>query len=244
VRAESGGELPPVPDDEPAAPVRRNVPLREMFRADYRRRTVMLWIFQVLQTVAYYGFGSLAPVVLLSKGYEITESLTFASLSFLGYPIGSALAVPLIDRIERKLLIIGSAAGIGVCGIVFAAARLPWLIVLAGFLLTVCSNIFSNGFHTYQTEIFPTGMRSSAIGIAYSLSRLTSAVLPFVAIRVLDLAGATAVFTGSAVLIVLLCLDIGLLGPRSTGRSLEAVAERTPRAQPHDGRPVSESADG
>ena len=62
----------------------------------------MLWIFQVLQTVAYYGFGSLAPVVLVSKGYEITESLTFAALSFLGYPIGSALAVPLIDRIERR----------------------------------------------------------------------------------------------------------------------------------------------
>ncbi|WP_255946041.1 MFS transporter [Streptomyces odontomachi] len=231
VRAETGGELPAVAEEEPGE-VRRHVPLGEMFGAAYRRRTVMLWIFQVLQTVAYYGFGSLAPVVLLSKGYEVTESLTYASLSFLGYPIGSALAVPLIDRIERKLLIIGSAVGIGVLGVVFAAARMSWLIVAAGFLLTVCSNIFSNAFHTYQTEIFPTGMRSSAIGIAYSLSRLTSAVLPFIAIHVLDSAGPTAVFTGSAVLIGLLCLDIGLLGPRSTGRSLEQVAERVPEAGP------------
>ncbi|WP_229924805.1 MFS transporter [Streptomyces sulfonofaciens] len=230
VRAGSAAGLPPVPAAEPAPPVRRSVPLGEMFRAPYRRRTVMLWIFQVLQTVAYYGFGSLAPVVLVSKGYEVTESLTYAALSFLGYPIGSALAVPLIDRIERKLLIIVSAAGIGVFGIVFAAARVPWLIVAAGFLLTVCSNVFSNAFHTYQTEVFPTGMRSSAVGIAYSLSRLTSALLPFAAVRVLDSAGPTAVFTGSAALIVLLCLDIGLLGPRSTGRGLEAVAERP--AQP------------
>ncbi|WP_212914073.1 MFS transporter [Streptomyces sp. TS71-3] len=234
VTAGSAAALPPVPDEEPAPPVRRNVPLSEMFGPAYRRRTVMLWIFQVLQTVAYYGFGSLAPVVLVAKGYEVTESLTFAALSFLGYPIGSALAVPLIDRIERKLLIIGSAAGIGVFGIVFAAARLPWLIVTAGFLLTVCSNVFSNAFHTYQTEVFPTGMRSSAVGIAYSLSRLTSAVLPFVAVRVLDSAGATAVFTGSAVLIVLLCLDIALLGPRTTGRGLEAVAER-PEGDPGAG---------
>ncbi len=245
VRAESGKELPPVADDEPAAPVRPNMPLREMFSAAYRRRTVMLWIFQVLQTVAYYGFGSLAPVVLLSKGFEVTQSLTFAALSFLGYPIGSALAVPLIDRIERKLLIIAAAVGIGVFGIVFAAARTPWLIVVAGFLLTVCSNVFSNAFHTYQTEIFPTGMRSSAIGIAYSLSRLTSAILPFVAIRVLDSAGATAVFTGSAVLIVLLCLDIGLLGPRSTGRSLEAVAEQValPRQRGEQAATATEAAD-
>jgi putative MFS transporter len=231
VRTATGRELPPVTDGGETAEVRRNVPLTEMFRGAYRRRTVMLWIFQVLQTVAYYGFGSLAPVVLLAKGYEVTTSLTYAALSFLGYPIGSALAVPLIDRMERKLLIIGSAAGIGVLGIVFAAARMPWLIVAAGFLLTVCSNVFSNAFHTYQTEIFPTGMRSSAIGVAYSLSRLTSAVLPFIAISVLDSAGATAVFTGSAVLIVLLCLDIGLLGPRTTGRSLETVAERPAPAE-------------
>lgn len=242
VRAESGAPLPPVPDDGPAA-VRRDLPLSEMFRGGFRRRTLMLWIFQVLQTVAYYGFGSLAPVVLVSKGYEVTDSLTYAALSFLGYPIGSALAVPVIDRIERKLLIIGSAAGIGVFGIVFAAARVPWLIVAAGFLLTVCSNVFSNAFHTYQTEIFPTGLRGSAIGIAYSLSRLTSVVLPFVALKVLDSAGATAVFGGSAVLIVLLCLDVGLLGPRSTGRALEDVAERAPRpgpaAGPVDGAPDS-----
>jgi putative MFS transporter len=40
---------------------------------DYRKRTVMLVIFQVLQTVAYYGFGTLAPLVLVSKGFEVTD---------------------------------------------------------------------------------------------------------------------------------------------------------------------------
>jgi putative MFS transporter len=36
-------------------------------------------------------------------------------------------------------------------------------------------------------------------------------------------AGPVAVFGGSAVLIVVLCLDVGLLGPRTTGRALEEV---------------------
>jgi MFS transporter, putative metabolite:H+ symporter len=216
VRADVGTDLPEPAADEAGETV-RHVPLGEMFRGEYRRRTVMLWIFQVLQTVAYYGFGSLAPVVLVSRGYEVTQSLTFAALSFLGYPIGSALAVPLIDRIERKFLIIGSAVGIAVFGLVFATAGASWLIVTA--------------FHTYQTEIFPTGVRSSAIGIAYSLSRLTSAVLPFVALSLLDAAGPGGVFGGAAVLIALLCVDIAVLGPRTTGRSLEAVAE-APAAEP------------
>ena len=124
----------------------------EVFRIafrDYRSRTVMLIIFQVLQTVAYYGFGTLAPLVLVSKGFEVTESLGYAALSFAGYPIGSLLSVPLVERFERKHLIIASALGIGVCGIVFAASTNVAVIVTAGFLLTAVSNIFSNRFHIY-----------------------------------------------------------------------------------------------
>ncbi|GFE25915.1 MFS transporter [Streptomyces nigrescens] len=218
---ERGGSLPSVPEAETVP--ERKVPLAEMFRGEQRRRTVMWWIFQVLQTVGYYGFGSLAPVVLTAKGHTVTESLLYAALSFCGYPIGSALSIPLIDRIERRTLIIASALGIAGCGLAFGFATATWAIVTFGFLLTVCSNVFSNAFHVYQTELFPTGLRSSAIGIAYSLSRLTSVVLPFVALSALTSLGAAAVFTGSALLMLLLCLDVALLGPRSTGRSLERI---------------------
>ncbi|MFJ9472267.1 MFS transporter [Streptomyces caniferus] len=221
VARESGGSLPSVPEAETVW--ERKVPLGEMFRGDQRRRTVMWWIFQVLQTVGYYGFGSLAPVVLTAKGHTVTESLLYAALSFCGYPVGSALSIPLIDRIERRTLIIASAVGIAGCGLAFGFADATWAIIAFGFLLTVCSNVFSNAFHVYQTEIFPTGLRSSAIGIAYSLSRLTSVVLPFVALTVLNDLGAPAVFAGSAGLMLLLCLDVALLGPRSTGRSLERI---------------------
>lgn len=196
--------------------------LRIAFR-DYRSRSVMLVIFQVLQTIAYYGFGTLAPLVLVNKGFDVTQSLGYAALSFAGYPLGSLISVPLVERFERKLLIIVSALGIAVCGIVFAAAESITVIVVAGFLLTAVSNIFSNAFHIYQAEIFPTAIRTTASGVAYSLSRATSTVLPFIAVPALAALGPVAVFSGSAILIVLLCLDVGLLGPRSTGIDLESV---------------------
>ena len=170
--------------------------LRIAFTGVYRRRTIMLFIFQILQTVAYYGFGTLAPLVLVAKGFEITDSLGYAALSFAGYPIGSLISVPLVERFERKYLIIASALAIAVFGIVFAAAASPWLIVLAGFLLTSSSNVFSNSFHIYQAEIFPTAIRSTASGVAYSLSRGTSVVLPFIAVPLLATAGPVAVFGG------------------------------------------------
>ena len=200
--------------------------LRIAFR-DYRSRTVMLVIFQVLQTVAYYGFATLAPLVLVGKGFTITESLGYAALSFAGYPLGSLVSVALVERFERKYLIITSAVGIALCGIAFAAAEHVVVIVLAGFLLTAISNVFSNAFHVYQAEIFPTAIRATAAGVAYSLSRATSTVLPFVAVPALTTLGPVAVFSGSAVLIALLCLNVGLLGPRSTGLPLEQV-QRTP----------------
>ncbi len=199
--------------------------LRIAFR-DYRKRTVMLVIFQVLQTVAYYGFGTLAPLVLVSKGFEVTESLGYAALTFAGYPLGSLISVPLVERFERKYLIIASALGIALCGIVFAASTNVAVIVSAGFLLTAVSNVFSNAFHIYQAEIFPTAIRSTASGVCYSLSRATSTVMPFVAVPALAALGPVAVFSGSASLIVLLCLDVGLLGPRSTGRKLEQVQQQ------------------
>ncbi|WP_432145471.1 MFS transporter [Streptomyces sp. bgisy084] len=221
VARETGGSLPSVPEAETVP--ERKVPLAEMFRGEQRRRTLMWWIFQVLQTVGYYGFGSLAPVVLTAKGHTVTDSLLYAALSFCGYPLGSALSLPLIDRIERRTLIIAAALGIAACGLALGFATAPWAIVTFGFLLTVCSNVFSNAFHVYQTELFPTGLRSSAIGIAYSLSRLTSVALPFIALPVLSAFGSAAVFMGSAALMLLLCVDVALLGPRSTGRSLERI---------------------
>lgn len=211
------------PDEPPAPPPR--VRLAELFGPAYRRRTVMMMVFNVLQTVGYYGFGSLAPLVLASKGYTVTSSLGYAALAFCGYPIGALLAVPIVERMERKYLIIVSVVAIAVLGIVFGSATNTVVIVSAGFLLTVASNVFSNAYHVYQAEIFPTRVRSSAVGMCYSLSRAVSAVLPFVAVAALDGFGPVGVFGGAAVVMAILCLDVGLFGPKSTGLSLETTAE-------------------
>ncbi len=199
--------------------------LAEIFSSEYARRTIMLWIFQIFQTVGYYGFGSLAPIVLTARGFSIVKSLEYTGLSYLGYPLGSLISVPLVERVERKWLIVGSALAMAVLGLIFGLAGSVPVIIAAGFLLTVTSNLFSNSFHIYQAEIFPTRMRGTAVGVAYSLSRLVSGILPFAAIPLLHASGAGAVFAAAAIILVLLCLDVAILGPRSTGRTLEDVAQ-------------------
>jgi putative MFS transporter len=230
-RAELGLERLPEPGNVEVVPA-RGASLTEIFRVPYRRRTVMLYIFQFFQTVGYYGFGTLAPLVLADKGFDIVDSLGFSAVIFLGYPLGSALSVPLMERFERKHLIVASAIGMGVLGVVFGFGRSTALIVAAGFLLTATSNVFSNGFHIYQAEIFPTRMRSTAVSTAYSLSRLSGAMLPFISVSVLDHLGPTAVFLGSAVVLTVVAVDVAILGPRSTGLNLETASDEVPRTAP------------
>jgi MFS transporter, putative metabolite:H+ symporter len=205
--------------------VSKNITFSTIFQKQYIRRTLMMYIFQIFQTVGYYGFGTLAPIILSSKGYTVTSSLEYTALSFLGYPLGSLLAVPLVERIDRKWLIVLTAFGMGVFGVTFGMAETPVLIVLAGFLFTVVSNIFTSTFNVFQAEIFPTSIRATAAGSAYSLSRLTSGLLPFILLPVLHQSGATTVFGIIAAAMLIVILDIAVLAPRTTGKSLDTVEE-------------------
>jgi len=214
----------PLPEPQPVAPEPEPGSAWALTRPPWRRRAVMLYVFQALQTFGYYGFGTLVPLVLAAKGFDVVTSLAFVALTFLGYPIGSALSIPIIERVERKWLIVGSAAGMAVFGLAFGLATSNVAIVLLGFVYTATSNVFSNAFHTYQGELFPTSLRATAAGSAYSLSRLATAAMPFVLVPVLSGAGPIAMFAIVAAAMLVLVVDVAVLGPRTTGRSLESIS--------------------
>lgn len=218
---ETGRELPPVPAVTSYIP--GSLTLRDTFRPPYLKRTAMLWIFQVTQTATQFGFASLATIVLVSKGYDIPKSLLFTTLAFIGSPIGALIAIPIIERFERKYILIAALSTVAVAGIVFGMSTSDVVIVCAGTLVTVCNSIVSTAWHTYQAELFPTKVRGTAGGLAYSLSRLTAGLLPFGALAILGTFGGTGVFVVAAAITAITCLDLAILGPRTNGRSLESV---------------------
>lgn len=216
-----------LPEPDPAEPDRAvtapSSGLRDLVAAPYGKRTAMMAVFQVLQTVGYYGFGTMVPMVLAAKGYQVTDSLLFSALTFVGYPVGSALSLPFVERVERKHLVMGSAMAMVVLGLGFGLAGSTALILLLGFGYTAASNVFSNAFHIYQAEIFPTHIRATAASWTYSLSRLTTGAMPFVLVPLLQAQGAGVLFAVVAAAMIAVTLDIGLFGPRATGRPLETV---------------------
>lgn len=207
--------------------MKQRQPISALFARAYRKRTSMLWSFQILQSVGYYSFGTLVPVILAAEGYNVTDTLTFTTLSFIGYPLGSLLSLPIIDRVERKWLIVGGAFFMAVFGVLFGSATSDYLIVTFGFLYTLVSNIFSNAYHIYQVEIYPTKLRATGSGIGYSLSRLSSGAMPFILLPLLHANGPSAVFVTVAAIMVAIMIIIGTLGPRTNARALEDVSETT-----------------
>jgi putative MFS transporter len=225
---ERGAEpVPAAVEPEPAAVESPSTevtnPLRRLSISPYRERLGMLAVFHVFQSFGYYGFGTLAALVLVSRGYDVTTSLLFTALSYIGYPVGSALSVPLLKWFERKYLVMTTIAAMAAFGLLFATAGNSVLIVAFGFLTTATSNVFSNVYHVYQAEIFPTDVRATAIGWTYSLSRLSSGALPFILIPVLDHYGATAMFIVVLVALAIAAGVVAWIGPRTTSRNLEEI---------------------
>ncbi|MEV7422230.1 MFS transporter [Streptomyces sp. NPDC091212] len=209
-------EGPPAVSARPTGPF-----LRLLFSARYRRRTVMSWVFCLLSTVGYYGFGTLAPLVLTAKGYDIVQGLGFTATAFIGYPVGALLAVPLMDRVERRSLVALSACGMALAGLGFAFAGSPGMVIACGFTYTLVSNVFSSASHVFLAEQYPTAIRAQASGTAYSLSKLTAAALPFVLLPVLEHGGPGMLFATIAAAMALLAATVVFLADRTTGRPVD-----------------------
>jgi MFS transporter, putative metabolite:H+ symporter len=140
-------------------------------------------------------------------------------------PIGPVLAMGFADRFERKSQIVGAAALIGVAGLMFAQVRAAPAIVLCGSLVTLGATVISLNFHAYQSELYPTRVRALAVGFVYSASRVSGIFSGFLISFALLHGGVSAALSLIAGCMAVVGLSVGLLGPRTRGRSLEVISE-------------------
>ncbi len=195
-----------------------------MWSPAYRGRTIMLVVYNLFQTIGYYGFNSWVPQFLISQGIEVTRSLEYTFVIAIANPFGPLLGIWLADKIERKWQIAGSAAGIAVFGLAFSQMTTEAGIILFGILVTLSANWLSFSFHAYQAELYPTRIRAVAVGFVYSWSRFSAIFSGFIIAFLLGTYGATGVFVFIAAAMAVVFLVIGLFGPPVSRRRLEAIA--------------------
>jgi len=224
VAAEHGGTLPPPLPTPPAAVGQSSqATLADIFSVKYRGRTIMLSIFNAAQVIGFYGFNSWVPTLLIARGVNITHGLEYAFIIAIAQPFGPLLGSYFADKIERKYQIIAGLAGMGLLMAAFAVATSAVALILLGIAFTLSANVMSFAYHGYQAELFPTRIRSRAVGFVYSWSRIAAAFSGLIVGTLLATGGvpAVAVFIGGAMVVGIGL--IGIFGPLTNGLALEQL---------------------
>jgi putative MFS transporter len=164
-----------------------------IFSRQYRGRTRMLSIFNAAQVIGFYGFNSWLPTLLIARGINITHSLEYAFIIAIAQPMGPLLGGLFAEAIERKVQIIMGLVCLAVSMACFAVATSAILLILTGIAFTLAANVMSYAYHGYQAELFPTRIRSRAIGFVYSWSRLAAAFSGLIVGSLLTRGGVPAV---------------------------------------------------
>jgi putative MFS transporter len=223
IEEEIGGPLP-VPVDESAVTTLDPAgSVRDLLRPPYRRRTILLALFNFFQTIGFYGFGNWVPKLVANQGVSITQSLLYSAIIALAYPVGPFLFTLLADRFERKWQAVAAALGTATFGVLFTTTRKPWSIVALGIAITLTNNLLSYSYHAYQAEVFPTGIRTRAIGFVYAFSRLSTVFTSFLIAYFSTHYGNAGVFGFIGVSMVVAASAIGACPP-TRGLALERIS--------------------
>jgi putative MFS transporter len=222
VEKETGAPLP-APEPTPVV-VSDRAPLGDIWTPAYRTRTIALMVFQFCQTFGYYGFTAWATTLVVAKGFTLVSSLQYTFVIAILAPVGGIVAYFLLERVERKWLVVIAALLIAIFGLGFGVAQTAVLVVLTGALVTFCNNVFSAALHTYGSEIFPTRARATGEGFTYSWSRLSSALSSFIIGALLAASGVVSVFVVIAAAMVIAAASVAFFGPQVNRRPVELVA--------------------
>ncbi len=221
VAAEYGWPLPAPGPEERIAPASG---FMDLWIPGIRGRVVLMSVFNIFQTIGFYGFANWVPSLLVKQGITVSTSLGYTTIIALAAPVGPLIGFFLGDRLERKWIIVAAAGLIVGFGLIFGQAREAALIIAMGVGLTLANNTLSFSFHAYQQELFPTGIRARAAGFVYSWSRLSVIFSSFIIAFILEAFGAFGVFVFIAVAMGVVMATIGIFGPRTTNLALEKIA--------------------
>lgn len=220
--ADLGAPLPPA--EAHTVSVTRQGRFRDIWQPPYRRRAVMLIVFNIFQAIGFFGFGNWLPALLNGQGMATAHSLGYAFIITLAYPLGPLLCMRLAGRLENKWGIVGSALCTVIFGSLFAYQSSAVGLVICGIMVTFANAWLTFSYHAYQSEMFPTAIRARAVGFCYSFSRLSTVFSSLIIGFFLEHWGTPGVLAFIVASMLIVMTTIGIFGPRTRNLALEDIA--------------------
>jgi MFS transporter, AAHS family, vanillate permease len=156
--------------------------LTDVFRGALLKRTIPIGLIHFISMFAYYAFASWAAKLITQMGTSDSTGISVAMLINVGGIAGAVLVGFLASRFGlTRITILGFCATAGALALFGVVPQVIWLLaliaVLAGFA------IFGTqvSLYTVVATSYPSSVRTTAIGFAFSIGRIGSILGPYVA---------------------------------------------------------------
>lgn len=220
------------PTDEELATLSEHEPekksrLRDVFSSGYLGRTLFVGGFWMCQVAPSFAIWTFYPVILGAYGFEQgNTALLWSMIVSLVTLVGCFPCIRWVETLGRRPVIIWTFVGVAVS--MAALGFFPGMVAAAAMLLFVINALALGGGSIlqwiYPTELFPTDIRASGVGVASAISRIGAAagtyLLP-IGLDTIGLGPTMLVGAGIAVIGTAMCVA---WAPETKGQALHETA--------------------
>ncbi|WP_052412546.1 MFS transporter [Streptomyces mutabilis] len=227
-RYPTDAELTQLSESEPP----KSAHLSELFKGGYLGRTLFAGGFWMCQVAPAFAIWTFYPVILGEYGFEDgNTALLWSVVVSLVTLAGCLPAIRWVDTYGRRPVIIWTFVGVAVSLAVLGlfpgmAAALAITMFVINALSLGGGNILQ---YIYPTELFPTHIRASAMGVASSISRIGAAAGTYLLPLGLDTIGlGPSMLVGAGIAAVGTAMCVAW-APETKGKPLHESAAVGPR---------------
>lgn len=163
---------------------------RGAFRGKLLRPTILLMAIWIVYSTVTQVFSVWLATILQIRGFDSETLLTITMVAVIGAPVGMLLATAFADRLPRKAQFFGVAVIAGIVGLLFGVVPAAGVIAVLAFTQFVLIAWFSPVLNAAMMDEYPSALRSTGGGVAYSTGRLWSIIFPFTVAAALNAYGA------------------------------------------------------
>jgi MFS family permease len=198
------------------------VQIRELFRGSLGRGTLVCATMNAATLFAWWGLFTWVPHFLSlstaegGRGLDILQTSQWTIVMQAGTFLGYVLFGYIADRFGTKSTYISYLLIAATMVPLFAFVRNPLALLIIGPLVGFFGTGYFSGFSAIASQLFPTSLRGTAMGLVYNIGRVTSAAAPYLIGRFSESAGFSyALCTTSAAFLLAALIATALRLPES-----------------------------
>jgi MFS family permease len=200
--------------------------LRTMWRKDLRRNAVVATAMNACAMFGYWGLFTWIPAYLSlpvadgGRGLDLMKTTTWLIVMGVGKWLGYVTFGFFADAVGRRRSYVAYLVAAAALVPLYGIAETPLALLLLGPLVAFFGTGYFSGFAAVTSEIFPTEIRGTAMGLTYNVGRGLSAAAPFVVGLLANSFGLGAAFFLQAAAFLAAAL-LALALPETRGKALD-----------------------